>query len=155
MTARAKRPDLEATRDDCRRLVRKRALVSAGVAMVPVPFLDVAVDAHILMDLLPEISRRFGLEPERLDHLDPEQKRRAWRVIRQRGSQLIGIVLTRQVVRTAFMGFAGRLVARQVAKFIPLGGQIVAASLGYLVMRKMVYRHIDDCYAVALEVAWP
>lgn len=153
MMAKRKKTELETIRDDCREMVHRRALVSAGVAMVPVPFLDVAVDAHILMELLPAISQRFGLEPERIDHLDPEHKRRAWRVIRQRGSQVIGIVLTRQAVRTAFMGFAGRLVARQVAKFIPLGGQIVAASLGYLVMRKMVYRHIDDCYAVASELA--
>jgi uncharacterized protein (DUF697 family) len=147
--------DLEAIREECRALVRKRALVSAGAAVVPVPFLDVVVDARILMVLLPEISERFGLAPERLQHMDAEHQRRAWRVIRARGSQLIGIVLTRQLVRQAFLGFAGRLVARQVAKFIPLGGQIVAASLGYMVLRKMAYRHIDDCYAVAAEVARP
>lgn len=148
-----RKKELEAIRRECQALVRKRALVSAGAAVVPVPFLDMVVDARILMVLLPEISQRFGLEPERLQRLDAEQKRRAWRMIRARGSQLIGIVLTRQLVRNAFMGFTGRLVARQVAKFIPLGGQIVAASLGYLVMRKMAYRHIDDCHAVAAELA--
>lgn len=147
--------ELEAIREECRALVRKRALVSAGVAVVPVPFLDVVVDARILMELLPEISYRFGLEPERIEGMDSEHKRRAWRVIRARGSRLIGIVVTRQLVRRAFMGFTGRLVARQIAKFIPLGGQIVAAGLGYFVMRKMAYRHIDDCYAVASEVARP
>lgn len=147
--------ELETIREECRTLVRRRALVSAGVAVVPVPFLDVVVDARILMELLPEISRRFGLAPERLQHMDTEHQRRAWRVIRERGSQLIGIVLTRRLVRQAFMGFAGRLVARQIAKFIPFGGQIVAASLGYFVMRRMAYRHIDDCYAVAKEVAGP
>ncbi len=145
--------DLEAIRKDCQQLVRKRALVSAGAAVVPVPFLDVVVDARILMVLLPEISQRFGLDPEGIDRMDAEHQRTAWRVIRQRGSQLIGIVLTRQLVRKAFMGFAGRLVARQVAKFIPLGGQLVAAGLGYFVMRKMAYRHIDDCFAVAQAVA--
>jgi uncharacterized protein (DUF697 family) len=145
--------NLEAVREDCRRLVRKKALISAGVAVVPVPFLDVVVDARILMELLPEISRRFGLEPEHIERLDPARRRRAWQVIRMRGSQLIGIVLTRQLVRATFMGFAGRVMARQVAKFIPLGGQIVAAGLGYFVMRKMAYRHIDDCYEVAKAVA--
>lgn len=147
--------ELETIREECRALVRRRALVSAGVAVVPVPFLDVVVDARILMELLPEISRRFGLAPEGLQHLDTEHQRRAWRVIRERGSRLIGIVLTRRLVRQAFMGFGGRLVARQVAKFVPLGGQLVAAGLGYFVMRKMAYRHIDDCYAVAKEVARP
>lgn len=145
--------DLEAIRKECQQLVRKRALVSAGAAVVPVPFLDVAVDARILMVLLPEISQRFGLDPEGIDRMDAEHQRTAWRVIRLRGSQLIGIVLTRQLVRKTFMGFAGRIVARQVAKFVPLGGQLVAAGLGYFVMRKMAYRHIDDCFAVAQAVA--
>ena len=50
--------ELETLRQECRALVRKRALVSAGAAMVPVPFMDVMVDAGILMQLIPEISRR-------------------------------------------------------------------------------------------------
>lgn len=149
----SRKTDLDAVRDECRRLVRKRALVSAGVAVVPLPFLDVVVDARILMRLLPEISQRFGLAPERIQHLDEQRRRRAWQVIRARGSELLGIVLTREVVRRSFQTFAGRLLARQVAKFIPLGGQIVAASLGYFVMRKLAYRHIDDCYAVAEALA--
>lgn len=145
--------ELERIRDECRHLVRSRALVSAGAAVIPVPFLDVAVDARILMLLLPEISHRFGLDPEGLRRMDTEHQATAWRSIRQRGSQLIGIVITRQLVRKTFLGFAGRYAARQVAKFIPLGGQLVAAGLGYFVMRKLAYNHIDDCYAVARDVA--
>lgn len=140
---------LEAMRQECRALVRKRALVSAGAAVVPVPFLDVMVDAGILMQLIPEINQRFGLETERIEGMSPEQREKVWRQVRVRGSQLIGIVLTRAIVRKTFMDFAGRIVARQIAKFIPLGGQIVAAALGYFVMRRMAYKHIDDCYAVA------
>ena len=140
---------LEAVREECRALVRKRALVSAGAAVLPVPFMDVAVDAGILMQLIPDISQRFGLEPERIEQLDPERREKVWRQIRKRGSQLIGIVVTRAIVRKGFMDFAGRIVTRQIAKFIPLGGQIVAAGLGYFVMRRMAYKHIDDCFAVA------
>lgn len=145
--------DLDTIREECRQRVRKRALMSAGAAVVPVPFLDVMVDAHILMELLPEISRRFGLDAAGMARMDTEHKATAWRTIRQRGSQLIGIVITRQVVRKSFLGFAGRVAAMQLAKFVPLGGQLVAAGLGYFVMREMAYQHIDDCYAVAQAVA--
>jgi len=144
--------ELDAVRRECRALVRKRALVSAGAAVVPVPFLDVMVDAGILMQLIPEISQRFGLETERIEGMEPGQREKVWRLVRARGSQLIGIVLTRAIVRKTFLDFAGRLVARQMAKFIPLGGQIVAAGLGYFVMRRMAYKHIDDCYAVAMAL---
>lgn len=139
---------LEALRQECRALVRKRALVSAGAAMVPVPFMDVMVDASILMQLIPEISRRFGLEPEHIAAMTPEQREKVWHQVRVRGSQLIGIVLTRAIVRKSFMDFAGKLAARQISKFIPFGGQLVAAGLGYFVMRRMAYKHIDDCFAV-------
>ena len=53
--------DLEQVKKDCEKLVKKRAKLSAGVAIVPVPFFDVAVDASMLTMLLPEISERFGL----------------------------------------------------------------------------------------------
>lgn len=145
--------ELDRVREECRKLVRQRALISAGVAVVPVPVLDMVVDAGILLSLIPEISQRFGLATEDIDAMDPAQKEKTWRQIRQRGSQLIGIVLTRQLIRKSFQGMAGRLITRQVSKFVPLGGQIVAAGLGYFVMRKIAYKHIDDCYAVAREAA--
>lgn len=145
----ADQKQLEAIRQECRALVRKRALVSAGAAVVPVPFMDIVVDASILMQLIPEISRRFGLEPEYIEQLDPERREKVWVQIRARGSQLLGIVLTRAIVRKSFMDFAGRLAARQISKFIPFGGQLVAAGLGYFVMRRMAYKHVDDCMAVA------
>ncbi len=141
--------DLERIREECRQLVRKRALMSAGAAVIPIPLVDLAVDAGILMELIPEVSRRFGLAPEHIDAMDPERKQKVWQLVRTRGSQLIGIVVTRTVVRKSFDNFVGRLVTRQVAKFVPLGGQIVAAGLGYFVMRQIAYKHVDDCFAVA------
>jgi len=36
-----------------------------------------------------------------------------------------------------------------VIKFIPLGGQIVAATMGYYVMKKIATDHINECYDLA------
>ncbi len=141
--------ELQQIREDCRALVRRRALVSAGAAVVPVPLLDVVVDAGILMQLIPEISARFGLAVEDIDAMDPAHRAKTWQRIRQRGSQLIGIVLTRALIRKTFDGMVGRLITKQVTKFVPLGGQLVAAGIGYFVLRRIAYGHIDDCYAVA------
>lgn len=142
--------ELQALREECRALVRRRALVSAGAAVIPIPFFDVVVDAGVLLSLVPEISRRFGLAAEDIEKMPDEQRTRTWQQIRKRGSQLIGIVVTRAVVRRTFMTFAGRSVSRLLVRFVPLGGQIVAAGLGYFVLRKMAYQHIDDCYEVAV-----
>ncbi len=141
--------EVDIIREQCRSLARKRALVSAGVAVVPVPFLDVMVDASMLTVLIPEISQRFGLAPEQIEAFDPETKKLAWTEIARRGSQFLGLVVTRTIVRQSVQGMATKVISKQVAKFIPFGGQIVAASLGYFVLRRIVYQHIDDCYAVA------
>lgn len=141
--------EIDRIRAECEALVRRRALVSAGVAVVPVPFLDVVVDASILTALIPEISRRFGLAPEQIETFDPETRQLAWGEIARRGSQFLGLVVTRTLVRQSIQGMATKIISRQVAKFVPLGGQMVAAGLGYFVMRKIAYGHIDDCYEVA------
>jgi uncharacterized protein (DUF697 family) len=148
-----RRTELQQQREACRALVRRRALFSAGAAVVPVPFFDMVVDAGILVQLIPEITRRFGLEPERIEALPEDRRARAWKIIRERGSQLLGIVVTREVVRRTFLDFAGRSVSRLLVRFVPLGGQLVSAGVGYFVMRKIAYRHVDDCYALALALA--
>lgn len=140
---------LSQIREECRKLVRKRALVSAGAAVVPIPFLDVVVDASILMQLIPEISQQFNLHQEAIDQMDAERREKTLAQIRTRGSQLLGIVITRAIVKKSFETIANRMVAKQVIKFIPFGGQLLAAGMGYFVMRKMAYQHIEDCYAVA------
>lgn len=142
--------DLAAIREDCRRLVRRASWASAGIAVVPVPLLDVAVDVGILMKLLPEINARFGLQPEQIDALPEEGRLAVWKRRAERGSELIGIVVTRELIKRSLQTLGTRLVTKQVAKFIPFGGQLVAATLGYWVMRRLVWQHIDDCYEVAL-----
>jgi Na+-transporting NADH:ubiquinone oxidoreductase subunit NqrD len=72
-----------------------------------------------------------------------------WSEVAKRGSQFIGLVVTRTVVRQSVQSMATKVISKQVAKFIPFGGQMVAAGLGYFVLRRIVYQHIDDCYAVA------
>ncbi|MBK6756791.1 MAG: hypothetical protein IPG70_03790 [Moraxellaceae bacterium] len=141
--------EFDIIKEQCRALARKRALVSAGIAVVPVPFLDVVVDASILTVLIPEISQRFGLAPEQIEAFDPETKKVVWSEVAKRGSQFIGLVVTRTVVRQSVQNMATKVISKQVAKFIPFGGQMVAAGLGYFVLRRIVYQHIDDCYAVA------
>ena len=145
----SRQKELETIKEQCRTLARKRALVSAGVAVVPVPFLDVMVDASMLTVLIPEISRRFGLAPEQIAAFDAETKKVVWSEVAKRGSQFIGLVVTRTLVRQSVQNMATKVISKQVAKFIPFGGQMVAAGLGYFVLRRIVYQHIDDCYEVA------
>lgn len=141
--------DLEVVRADCIRKVKRISWVSAGAAVVPLPFFDVVADVGILVKLVPDINLRFGLQPEQIEAMPEATRLAVWKRRAERGSELVGMVITRTLVKRSLQGMGTRIVATQVAKFIPLGGQIVAATLGYWVMRKMAMVHIDDCFEVA------
>ena len=51
------------------KLLHRKALMAAMASAVPVPGLDMAVDAALLSRLLPRINAEFGLTPEQLDRI--------------------------------------------------------------------------------------
>ncbi|XID74569.1 hypothetical protein ACF3NA_08570 [Alkanindiges sp. WGS2144] len=144
--------DLEQIRKECIELVKKRAWISAGAAVVPVPFLDVVIDVSILSVLLPKINAKFGLEPEQIAVYDPKTRQVHWNALRKRGVAFAGLVTTRAVARKSLSGFAGKILTKQVTKFVPLGGQIVAASLGYYILKKIALTHVEDSYKLAKQM---
>lgn len=144
--------DLEIIRAECLELVQKRAYISAGAAVVPVPFLDVVIDVGILSQLIPEVNARFGLAPEQISVYDPETKQVHWHELRKRGVEFSGLVIARTAVKKSINNVAAKVITKQVTKFIPLGGQIIAASLGYMVMKKVAVAHVEECYSLAKDI---
>lgn len=144
--------NLEQIREECLELIKKRAYMSAGAAVIPVPFLDVLIDVGILSQLIPEINARFGLAPEQVSVFDPETKQVQWDELRKRGVQFSGFVVARTAVKKSINNVAAKYITKQVTKFIPLGGQLIAASLGYFVMKKVAEAHVEDSYKLAKNI---
>ena len=144
--------NLEQIRDECLEQVKKRSYVSAGVAVIPVPFLDVVIDVGMLSLLIPEINARFGLAPDQISVYDPATKKIHWNELRKRGFEFSGLVVARTAVKASFNNMAAKIITKQVTKFIPLGGSIIAASLGYIVMKKVAEAHVDECYKLAKNI---
>lgn len=146
-TAKTTDPNLniEQVRLECKEMVKSRAKISAGVAIIPVPFLDVAIDVTMLSKLLPEISARFGLEDGNLSETERQQN------LTDRIMAISGLVATRGVVNQTVKGFGTRIVGKQIAKYVPLGGQIVAGTLGYIIFKKIADDHIETCYKIAKD----
>ncbi len=141
--------DLERARQESLELVKKRAFISAGAAVVPVPLFDLVVDLGVLSTLLPEINAKFGLAPEQVSVYDPKTKTVHWQELRKRGFELSSFVVARTAVKQSINGLVGKFVTKQVTKFIPLGGSIIAGTLGYVIMKKIAETHIEDCYETA------
>lgn len=139
--------NLEKIKVECEELVNKQAKLSAGAAIVPVPMLDVAVDAGLLTKLLPEISERFGLvDSSKTVNLNNQTN---FEQYKDRVVEFAGLVVSRSIAKKTFQGFGSRIIAKQVTKFIPFGGQIVAGTIGYLMFKKIANAHIEECYQIA------
>ena len=144
--------NLEQARRDCLALIQKRAYFSAGAAIVPIPFFDVMVDVGILTQLIPEINQQFGLDEAHVSVFDPKTKEIHWHELRKRGIQFSGLMVARTGIKKSLNGFISKMLTKQVTKFIPLGGQLIAAGLGYVVFKKIAAAHVDDCYQLAKRI---
>ena len=142
---------LDAAARRARRLLHKRALVAAAAGVVPVPGLDWAVDAALLSRLLPRINAEFGLTPEQLDRLDPSKREQVQKAVGLVGSVLIGKFITRDMVLRLGKAMGLRMSTKQAARYVPLLGQLAAASIGYATLRYLGERHIQDCMRVVEE----
>ncbi|MFY7855339.1 MAG: hypothetical protein ACOVQT_04305, partial [Rubrivivax sp.] len=82
------RTDLSAVTRRCRQLVRRRALLAAGVATVPVPGLDWVTDVGILVRVLPQINEAFGLSEAQIARLAPDRRLVVYKAISAAGLML-------------------------------------------------------------------
>ena len=134
-----------------RKLLHKRALLAGAVSAVPVPGLDWAVDAAMLSKLIPEINKEFGLTPQQLDSLSPKKREQVQKAVTMVGSVLIGKLISRDLVIAAATKIGMRLTTKQLAKYVPFAGQIVAATVGYAAIRYLGEEHMKDCIRVAQQ----
>ena len=141
--------DMQAAVKRSRKLLHKRALVAGIASAVPVPGLDWAVDAALLSKLIPEINKEFGLTPQQLDNLNPKKREQVQKAVAMVGSVLIGKLISRDLVIKAATTIGMRLTTKQLAKYVPFAGQIVAATVGYAAIRYLGEEHMKDCIRVA------
>ena len=141
--------DLQAAVKRSRKLLNKRALMAAAASAIPVPGLDWAVDAALLSKLIPEINKEFGLTPEQLNNLTPQKREQVQKAVAMVGSVLIGKLISKDLMLKAASSIGMRLTTKQVAKYVPLAGQIVSAAVGFAAIRYFGEEHMKDCIRVA------
>lgn len=144
--------DIELVRERCRRLVRRRAMFSAGVAAVPIPGLDVVSDLGLFARLIDEVNREFGLTHEQIERLHPRFKLIAYEAAVGVGGMMVGKLITRGLMLELLKRTGVKAAARQASKLVPLAGQIASAAIGFAAFRQIGYQHVDACAVVAGEL---
>lgn len=146
---------IAAVAGECRKLVSRRALLAAGVSVVPVPGLDWASSIGVMVNVLPEINRKFGLSPEQVERLAPDRKLVVFKAITAGGTMLVGRIVTRDLVVSMLRKVGVKLSAQQAAKYVPIAGQGLSAALTYGALRYVCQQHIDQCIAVCEQLRLP
>jgi len=146
---------VEAITKRCRQRVNQRALLAAGVAMVPVPGLDWLTDVGVLIKLLLDINHAFGLAPDQIERLAPDRKLVVYKALSTGGGLLVGRLITRELVLKVLKVVGVRLTTQQAAKFVPIAGQALSAVLTYSALRYVCEQHIQQCIAVRRQLLLP
>jgi uncharacterized protein (DUF697 family) len=144
--------DISEVRERCRRLVRRRAALSAGMAAVPIPGIDIVSDIKLLTDLIDEINTAFGLTPEQIERMQPKFRVIAYEAAVSVGGMLVGKFITRDLMLKLLAKSGRKLVARQASKIVPLAGQVASAAIGFFAFRQIGYQHVEACARVAAEL---
>ena len=141
--------ELDRVRAECRTLVTKRSLMAAGAAVVPIPGVDIVADISLMTTMLPEISKRFELDHEQVDKLEPHIAQKVFAMAASTGNNVIGRTITKRVATALLRRVGKRVATASVAKYVPFVGSALAAAAGFGAMKLVGKSHIDDCYRTA------
>lgn len=144
--------ELNQAYEDSKKIATKAATASAVGGLSPVPGTDIAVDIPVLLSALNKINRRFGLTPEQIDTYDEKIKLAIYEALKKVGASLAGKYITKELIIAILKRLGIRVTARQLAKFLPIIGQIVSAGISFTAMKMVLNGHINECYKVCEEI---
>jgi len=144
--------ELERVRERCRKLVRSKALRSAGMAAIPIPGVDLVSDLTMFANVIEEVNLAFGLTPAQIERLQPRLKIIAYQAIGSIGGMMVGKLVTRELVMQILKRSGAKLAAKSATKIVPIAGSVAAAAIGFVLFRQMGYQHVEACAKVARQV---
>ena len=137
--------EIEAAKRRARKRLTRTAAVASAASIIPLPGIDIAVDAAALIRLIPEINREFGLTPQQIEQLSPNKQLIVYKAIVAVGGAMIGKLITREIVIEALKAVGVRLTVKQAAKYVPLAGQALSVAIGFAAMQYVGRQHIREC----------
>ncbi|SDU21819.1 protein of unknown function [Pseudomonas pohangensis] len=143
--------ELNAIRDECKAMVTRRAGLSAGAVVIPIPGIDIGADVSLLMEMIPAINEKFGLSPQQIEQLPLQLKKITVVAITSVGSEMVGKMVTKHVLLQILKKVGVRVTSKAFVRFIPILGQTVAATVSFGAMKMVGNAHVEDCYKVVKD----
>lgn len=132
---------LERKREAAKQVVTEHAILAAINGINPIPVGDVMIDVGLLVNCFSGIRDAYGLTDDVIK--DPNLVQAvpvANRLLQYLAKDGVIAILKR---------FAGRQAAKQGAKYIPIVGQAIAASTGFVIAKLAGNAFVDECHEVA------
>lgn len=132
--------------DKKKKLCEKAVYISAGLAATnginPIPGFDVSIDITVLLGLFHKIRNIFGLSDD---------------VLKSKQVAILKIAnvmkfVTKEGLIFLLKKYSQRMATKEVSKFIPFVGPVIAASVGFGITLKVGNKYLEDCYDVANSV---
>jgi uncharacterized protein (DUF697 family) len=147
--------ELEEIRRQCRKMVTKRALTSGAFGALPVPVVDSVVDAGMILQMLPAISRKFSLDASQMDDLTTEQMAVLVNTAADLGVRWLGKKITAESVTALLTRLSVRGAQKAGLRIAPIIGQAISAGVSFGTMKLLGHAHIEECFEIAKKLLPP
>lgn len=68
--------EIRARRERAEVLVRKKALLSSGATVVPIPGFDFGMDMKLMRDVIEDVNKIYGLDHQQVNQMSDDMKNR-------------------------------------------------------------------------------
>lgn len=134
---------LEEKRELCERRLTWAAAASAASGTIPIPGANLAVDVPVLVSFFKFVRDTYGLTDAVLT-----TKEYALPTLAPLVNGVVRFASTEGVVLLLKQSSA-LVTAEQISKYIPFVGSVIAASLGFLITRRVGSSYLTDCHRLA------
>ncbi|GAA6824021.1 hypothetical protein HpBTM60_25570 [Helicobacter pylori] len=138
-------------RERAEALIRKKAILSSSVSIVPIPGLDFGVDLKLMRDIIEDINKIYGVDHKQVNNLGDDVKERIYTAAAIQGSQFVGRKVSSALLKVVIRDVAKRTAAKQT-KWFPIVGQAISASISYYFMKKIGQDHVEKCERVIRSI---
>lgn len=133
-------------------IVNRQAMVSAGASLVPIPGLDLMVDVSVVVKMFDSINATFGLTPDQIARLKTSERVAVLHTIHWMGATFVGKIITSEMIMGLLRTMAVKMTGKQISRWVPVAGQLTAATLGFAMVKYLGHQHIADCEKVSREI---
>ena len=143
---------VNALRQECRAMARRRAALAAATSLIPIPGIDLATDLALMTRLIKRINEHFGLSEAQIGRLSSQRQALVYRLLSSAGGTLAARLTTPLLIGRIVRVVGLRLTTMETARLVPIAGQIVAAGIGYWSVNTVAMRHIAHCERIVGEL---